>query len=202
LDIVHALRPDRPLDAGTVSLLREVDRLARAMGIDYFVGGAMARIVILEHVFDAPPGRATLDVDIGICVADWTMHDAFKATLVKTGLFDAVAKNPHKLIFRAPVGGRMQLDVVPFGWTGMTSTPTSLPPRCLRRTPGRSFRPPRVTRSCKSSVTTPSTSCFSITWRSETGRRGVTAAWTRSACAPGWRRTATPSWLSRNLLRP
>lgn len=35
------------------------------MEIEYFVGGAMARIVILEHVFGGPPGRATLDVDIG-----------------------------------------------------------------------------------------------------------------------------------------
>ncbi|TDF59456.1 nucleotidyl transferase AbiEii/AbiGii toxin family protein [Cupriavidus sp. L7L] len=113
--IAHTLRLDRPIDATTISLLREVDQIARAMGIEYFVGGAMARIVILEHVFGAPPGRATLDVDIGICVADWALHNAFKQSLTATGRFHTIPKNPHKLIYRSAPAEAMQLDIIPFG---------------------------------------------------------------------------------------
>jgi len=115
LAITPTLRPDRPLDGTTTSLLREVDRIAKALGIAYFVGGATARIVILEHVFGAPPGRATRDVDIGICVADWTLHDAFRQNLMATGRFDATPRNAHKLIYRAGGAQAMQLDVIPFG---------------------------------------------------------------------------------------
>lgn len=129
MDIVQPLQLDRPLDADTVSLLRKVDQHAKALKIDYFVGGAQARIVILEHVFREPPGRATRDVDIGICVADWPMHDRFKARLVESGQFEAVAKNPHKLIYLVPGGGRMQLDVIPFGDVENPAASIAWPPQ-------------------------------------------------------------------------
>jgi predicted nucleotidyltransferase len=85
------------------------------MGIEYFVGGAMARIVMLEHVFGNAAGRATQDIGIGICVANWHLHEAFKQSLVDSGHFDRVPKSAHTLIYRTPLAGRMQLDVIPFG---------------------------------------------------------------------------------------
>jgi len=39
---------------------------------EYFL---RAREIILRHVFGRPPGRRTLDVDLGIAVRDW---DHFK----------------------------------------------------------------------------------------------------------------------------
>lgn len=111
----HVFKIQRPIDADTLALLREVDRLAHAMGIEYFVGGAMARIVMLEHVFGNAAGRATQDINIGICVADWHLHETFKQSLVDAGRFDRVPKSAHTLIYRSPLAGNMQLDVIPFG---------------------------------------------------------------------------------------
>lgn len=111
----HVVKIQRPIDADTLALLREVDSLARAQGIEYFVGGAMARIVMLEHVLGNAAGRATLDIDIGICVAHWHVHEAFKQSLVDSGRFDRVPKSAHTLLYRASLAGHMQLDVIPFG---------------------------------------------------------------------------------------
>ncbi len=61
-----SVRPERPVDPLLVDILKQVDLVAREQGIDYFVGGAMARDLILQHVFGKDTGRATRDVDFGV----------------------------------------------------------------------------------------------------------------------------------------
>ncbi|MDF3838780.1 nucleotidyl transferase AbiEii/AbiGii toxin family protein [Cupriavidus basilensis] len=128
MPIAHNLLPERPLDAATASLLRALDRTAKDLGIEYFVGGATARIVILEHVFGTAPGRATRDVDIGICVEDWARHAAFKGTLTSTGFFEATPRNPHKLLYRPAPGVVLQLDIIPFGEIEKPAASIAWPP--------------------------------------------------------------------------
>ncbi len=48
-------------------------------------------------------------------MADWQSHEAFKRKLTDTGLFSAVPKNAHKLIYRPTPTDALQLDVIPFG---------------------------------------------------------------------------------------
>lgn len=71
-------RTDRPVDALLLDILRRVDAVARDLGIEYFVGGALARDLILLHVFGKDTGRATRDVDLGIRIDDWTRLDALR----------------------------------------------------------------------------------------------------------------------------
>lgn len=82
-----SVRPDRPVHSLLVEILRRIDAVAREQGIDYFVGGAMARDLILHHVFGKDTGRATRDVDLGICIDEWHKLAAFKASLVIGGNF-------------------------------------------------------------------------------------------------------------------
>lgn len=113
MPIVHVLPAIRPIDADSKSLLGDLDAVARQLGIRYFVGGATARQVILENVFGNRPARRTHD--IGICIADWTEHEALGRQLVATGRFRPVSKNPHKLTYHRDGDRVMVLDVIPFG---------------------------------------------------------------------------------------
>ncbi|KWR74995.1 nucleotidyl transferase AbiEii/AbiGii toxin family protein [Cupriavidus sp. IDO] len=115
MPIVHELPAARPLDADSKSLLRDLDASAQKLGIRYFVGGATARQVILENIFGNRPGRRTYDIDIGVCVADWAEHEAFRQELVATERFRTVAKNPHRLTYHRGAERLMVLDVIPFG---------------------------------------------------------------------------------------
>ena len=61
-----AVPPDRRPDPGMLEVLRQVDRVARSLGLDYFVVGAMARDILLTGVFGLSAGRATRDVDLAV----------------------------------------------------------------------------------------------------------------------------------------
>ena len=60
------VRPDRPIDPLTLAVMREVDKLVKELGLPYFLCGAMARDVMLQHVHGIDTGAATRDVDFGV----------------------------------------------------------------------------------------------------------------------------------------
>lgn len=110
------VRPDRPVDSLLLDMLRRADNAARELGIDYFVGGALARDLILQHVFGKNTGRATRDVDLGICIDNWGRLDALRAHLIQGGNFVAQANIAHRLIYRPPeYTFGIPLDLLPFG---------------------------------------------------------------------------------------
>jgi len=74
--------PERPLDRWTLQVLRQVDRAAREVMVEYFVVGAVARLILLNGVFGLRTGRATADVDLGIAVDGWPRFEAIKADSV------------------------------------------------------------------------------------------------------------------------
>ena len=90
-------RPDRPVDSLVLDILRRVHAATRELGIDYFVGGALARDLILLHAFGKDTGRATRDVDVGICIDDWSKLDALKASLSLGGHFSDQRQVAHRL---------------------------------------------------------------------------------------------------------
>jgi predicted nucleotidyltransferase len=55
---MRSVRTDRPLDPTLLIILGTVDRVAVDCGIDYFVAGAMARDILLTHLFGIDTGRA------------------------------------------------------------------------------------------------------------------------------------------------
>jgi predicted nucleotidyltransferase len=96
--------------------LKLVDRVARELGVDYFVSGAMARDILLRGVFGIDPGRGTLDVDLAVAVQDWRQFELVKRRLVATNAFTAEEGTPHRLFHREDAGKKAYpLDLLPFG---------------------------------------------------------------------------------------
>ena len=99
-----------PDDAGylavALALLREVCDDAKA---EFFVVGAAARDLLLEHVYGVRPFRSTTDVDIAVAVESWPEYEGLIGRLVKRHGFE-----------RANVEHRVErpglvVDVVPYG---------------------------------------------------------------------------------------
>ena len=78
-------------------------------GVSYLIIGAAARDLLLEHVYGAPPLRATRDVDAAVSVQSWDEYETVIEQLVRAYGFERT-REPHR-IRRAD----LLLDVVPFG---------------------------------------------------------------------------------------
>jgi predicted nucleotidyltransferase len=96
-----SVAPDRPVAPVALDVLKLVDRVARDVGLDYFVTGAMARDILLYHVFGLETGRATLDVDLAVAVDSWLEFERIKTRLIETGTVTADKKQAHRLFFDA-----------------------------------------------------------------------------------------------------
>lgn len=98
-----------PLLAG---LLADVAGAAKRQGIDFFVVGAAARDLVLEHGYGMKSRRATRDVDLACQVADWGAYQRLVEALTASGRFAAQPGIAHRLSYR---GGALSTDIVPFG---------------------------------------------------------------------------------------
>ena len=82
------------------------------MGISYFVIGATARDILMEHVYGLETARATRDIDFAVAVASWEEFARLKTQLIATGAF-LTAEHPHRLTFGEGTA-IYPLDLVPF----------------------------------------------------------------------------------------
>lgn len=106
----------RQLDPVLLDILRKVDTVMVALQVDYYIVGALARDVVLWHVYGINTGRATRDVDIGIAIDNWAMLASIKTILLQTGAFVDQAKVAHRLYYPMPESAlRVPLDLLPFG---------------------------------------------------------------------------------------
>ena len=80
------------------------------MNIPFFVVGATARDIILEHQFDIKPKRATIDIDIGVLIAGWDQFETLKDELIRSAGF-----SPSKQTQRLTYNDNFPLDIMPFG---------------------------------------------------------------------------------------
>ena len=108
------IRPDKPLEATQIEIMRHVDRVARSLNLRYFVAGALARVILLEHVHGQRPGPATRDVDFGVTVKDWPTFQSLKNGLIETGAFEAALGAIQRLFYIRNTH-RPWIDLVPFG---------------------------------------------------------------------------------------
>ncbi len=111
------------LDRQTVAFFEEIVRTTRSLRIPFFVVGAAARDILLQHLHGIKPPRATADVDIGILVSDWKQFHSLKDALIKTAGFKS-DRQEHRLVH--PVG--IPLDIVPFGQIAKETTSIAWPP--------------------------------------------------------------------------
>lgn len=107
------IRPDKPLEATQLEIMRHVDQVARSLNLRYFVAGTLARVILLEHVHGQSPGPATRDVDFGVTVKDWPTFQSLKNGLIGTGAFESAPAIQRLIYLRS--GHRSWIDLVPFG---------------------------------------------------------------------------------------
>lgn len=94
----------------SVSILREIQEVSTRMNVPFFVVGATARDIILEHQFDIKPKRATIDIDIGVLIAGWDQFETLKDELIRSARFSP-SKQTQRLIYN----DNFPLDIIPFG---------------------------------------------------------------------------------------
>lgn len=97
------------IDPDTIDVLLAIKEAADSLSIAFFVVGAAARDMILEHCYNVTPHRATLDIDLGVDVADWDQFNELSKALISTGKFSDTKESQRLLYNKRPV------DIVPFG---------------------------------------------------------------------------------------
>jgi len=121
--------PERNLDPVMPEVLRQVDRVARELALDYFVVGATARDILLSGVFGLWAGRATRDVDLAVAVKGWPEFEAIKGRLVGTGAFNSDERIAQRLYYRGGSAERGHpLDLIPFGGVERPGSEIAWPP--------------------------------------------------------------------------
>jgi predicted nucleotidyltransferase len=106
------VNPETPLTKTLLALIRTLDRVTKELDIRYFIIGATARDILMEHVYALETTRATRDVDFAVAVSSWEEFDRLKTQLIATGEFVA-SENAHRLTFGEGFGA-YPLDLVPF----------------------------------------------------------------------------------------
>lgn len=117
---------DRPIEPGLHAILAHAKAATQALGIGMFVGGAMARDIMLTHVHGQAVRRATRDVDIGLYIDSWERFAALKDRLTATGAFFEVQGMPHRLHYLRR--GGTPLDLIPFGGVAGEDQTITWPP--------------------------------------------------------------------------
>ena len=107
----------------TVSILREIEKVAAKLKFSFFIVGATARDIILEHQYDIKAARATLDIDIGVLVAGWDQFDLLKNELVSSTSFRP-SDQKQRLVYE----DSYFVDIIPFGAIADEDGSISWPP--------------------------------------------------------------------------
>jgi len=94
----------------SISVLQAIHDVASNLQIPFFVVGATARDLILEHGFGVKPSRATKDVDFSVQAPDWKTYEQLISELISSGRFTATKQQP-RLMFE----GILPVDILPFG---------------------------------------------------------------------------------------
>ncbi len=118
-----SVRSERPIQPAALAVIRAVDKVTKELGLTYFVAGAMARDILLTHVFDLTVHRATRDVDFAVAVKDWDQFEAIKARLVEDFQFVRDKAMMHRLH-----GSGYPVDIIPFGGVEAPDKTVAWPP--------------------------------------------------------------------------
>lgn len=111
------------IDQRHVLTFGEVAKVAEELEIPFIVVGAMARDLILHHVYGAPIKRATDDIDFGVQVGTWEEFNRLKSKLYENGYSED--KQEQRLI--DPRG--KSVDLVPFGSLQDADANIGFPPK-------------------------------------------------------------------------
>jgi len=110
------------IDPILVSILRMIHQETSSRGMLFFVVGATARDILLNHCHAIWSHRATRDLDIGVEVAGWEEFQELTAALVATGRF-VETREQHRLSYDG-----FPVDIVPYGGVSPDAQTISWPP--------------------------------------------------------------------------
>lgn len=122
-------RPDRPFDPISLAVIRAVTGVASELGLETFMVGATARIILLENVFGLPPSRATRDIDFAFAIESWEQFQTLKQRLASEASFTQLERAAQRLIFK-PEGmpHSFVVDLIPFGGLETDTNMIAWPP--------------------------------------------------------------------------
>lgn len=118
-------KPDRPVEPIALLVIREIHKASKELGFPVFLVGAMARIILLEHVLGLKAGRATTDVDFAFALDNWEQFRTLKTFLVSNADFEESRHVPHRLLLQLPGSEhKFEVDLIPFG--GIETSPNTI----------------------------------------------------------------------------
>ena len=127
--VVLTPKIDRPIDTLTLAILREVRDVATELGLEMFLMGATARIILLEYVYGLRTGRATRDVDFAFAVENWSQFQSVKQRLIATSRFEAIERVEQRLLYKpAGIEHKFAVDIIPFGGLAGANNMIAWPP--------------------------------------------------------------------------
>lgn len=95
-------------------ILRSIGEAATELGIEWFICGAGARILLCENMYGMRAGRATLDLDFAVRVNTFAQYQTLRNLLCDQHDFDP---DPHQAQRLCHSNG-YKVDIVPFGRIG------------------------------------------------------------------------------------
>lgn len=107
-------------------IVRAVQSATGALGPRFFLMGAAARDLLLQHAHGIDTSRKTRDVDFAVMVESWDVFQQLRHLLLKSGEFLA-APGPAIHTLRHQVT-RLPLDIVPFGGIERSDRTIAWPP--------------------------------------------------------------------------
>ncbi|MEW5744413.1 MAG: nucleotidyl transferase AbiEii/AbiGii toxin family protein [Nitrospirota bacterium] len=97
------------IDNHYVEALHVLKGVTDDLGIPFFIVGATARDLIFEHCYNIRAPRTTLDIDLGVEVADWDQFTRLTQAMIGSGRLTAGGE-PQRFLF-----GPVRIDILPFG---------------------------------------------------------------------------------------
>jgi len=98
------------IDSQITKALATIQRAATKLGIHFFVIGAFARDLLLDHCYNIEPVRKTSDVDLGVKVSGWEDYERLIDCLNRQENCSRDVKNSQRIYV-----GSVPVDIVPFG---------------------------------------------------------------------------------------
>ncbi len=97
------------LETSYIDALLAIKEIADHLNIPFFIVGATARDILLEHFHNIRAPRMTTDIDLGVRVPDWGKFKALTDNMIAGGKFTK-AKENQRYIYND-----IFIDIVPFG---------------------------------------------------------------------------------------
>ena len=122
-----SLKPQTPIDAATVRVIRDLHATATARDIPFMLIGATARDILLQNVYGVKPRRTTRDIDFAIMLPTWDEFSVLSNSLISTGRFRK-SRETHRLLYRHGDQLETIVDLIPFGGLEHPTGSISWPP--------------------------------------------------------------------------